>query len=167
LQAEAKKDDVELRLVRETAQHRWYQVDETDFPYQMLQTMALMYVAEQLERAGMVLHAAWRMTVEGDKDGMWDLIGAANAYMFRVGKEGWKQFVQGLGIDGDQLIRGNHQGLLLDLCGDNICGLPITLEHLQAAFSARGLESQEFTTADDQCRSWRRLFSQVCEDWYP
>jgi len=167
LTAEAKNDDVELRLVRETARQRWYQYDETDLPYQMLQTMALMYVTEQLERAGMFLHAAWRMTAEGDNDGMRDLIGAANAYMFRIGKEGWKQFVDGLGIDGAALIRGNHQGMLLDLCGDNICGLPITPEQLRVAFSAHGLESQEFTTADDQRRSWRQLFAQVCEDWYP
>jgi hypothetical protein len=74
-------------LVRETARQRWYQYDETDLPYQMLQTMALMYVTEQLERAGMFLHAVWRSTVEGDRDGTWDLIGASNAHMFRVGKD--------------------------------------------------------------------------------
>jgi len=167
LQAEAKHDDVELRLVRETARRRCYQFDETEFPYQMLQTMALIYVAEQLERAGMFFQSVWRMKVEGDKDGMWDLIAATNAYMFRIGREGWTQFVHTLGIDGDQLIRGNHQGALLELCGDNICGLPITPEQLQTAFNARGFESKDFTTAEDQCRSWKRLFAQVCDDWYP
>lgn len=120
--------------------------------------------AEQLERAGMFLHAVWRSTVEGERGGTWDLIGASNAHMFRTGKEGWTQFVSGLGIDGDYLVRGNHQSMLLELCEANICGLPITPEHLGAAFGARGFEPQTFVTADDQCRSWKRLFAPVCED---
>ena len=33
LAAEAKGDQVELRLVRETAQHHWYDLDETELPY--------------------------------------------------------------------------------------------------------------------------------------
>src|SRR5580704_18920078 len=40
LAAEAKGDQVELRLVRETARHRWYDFDETELPFQMLQTLA-------------------------------------------------------------------------------------------------------------------------------
>ena len=39
--------------------------------------------------------------------------------------------------------------MLLELCEENICGLPITPEQVQAAFSTRGFESQSLVTADD------------------
>jgi hypothetical protein len=161
--AEATGDQVGRRLVRETARHYQYDLDETDLPYQMLQTLALMYANEQLERAAMFLHAVWRMSAE-DENGDWDLIGAVSAYLFRIGQQGWTQFTQELGIDGDAQVRANHQGELLELCGGNLCHLPITAEQLEAAFKARGFESSGLVTADDLARSWEQLFREVCED---
>ena len=70
-----------------------------------------------------------------------------------------------LSRDGASLIRGNRQGMLLDLCGGNICGLPVTPEQLRAAFGAQDFSG--FHDARGSLPQWRHLSVQASEDWYP
>jgi hypothetical protein len=44
------------------------------------------------------------------------------------GKPNWTQFVDALGVGGDELILDNHKRLLLEICNANICGLTIEVD---------------------------------------
>jgi hypothetical protein len=160
--AEARNDKTELRLVEHATPTRLYRFPDTMLPLQLLHIMALIYINEQLEQASMLLHALLREAVEDDADGSWDLIAHCSAYRFHIGREAWLQFAQEAGFDADYLVKANSEGVMLDLCGDNICQLAPTAEELKGVMEKAGHSVEEFQTAHNLAKSWRRLLAQIC-----
>jgi hypothetical protein len=150
--AHANNDTAEMRLLEKAAPRLVYAAPDTAVPLQRLNTMALIYVNEQLEQAGQLLHAFWMINLEGDPDGRWNAIAAAAAYRFRIGKLAWEEFTAEIGVDGELLVRANYQGTLLDMCAENICNLAPARGQLQAAC---GVDVN--TCVADLVESWRQL----------
>ncbi len=160
--AEVRGDNAELQLIGQATPDCVYRLPDTMMPLQILHILALVYINEQLEQAGIFLHAMWRATVEEDVDGTWDLVAHLAAFRFRIGREAWEQFTQKTSIDARYLIDGNYQGALLDLCQDNICRLAPTADEVALIIKQSGREVGALQSADGLARSWRRLLTQVC-----
>jgi hypothetical protein len=161
LVAEQSGDRAQMRLLEETTRYRSYRLPDTQLPVMMLHTMTLMYVNEQLEHATTCLLALWNAGASGE-DETWDGMAMNSAYLFKVGREAWRQFTEEIGVDGGHLVRGNCQGLMLDLCGDNICNLAPSADELRATLAADGHSAEDVVTAARMRKSWRRLFAEAC-----
>lgn len=92
------------------------------------------------------------------EDEFWDFIGLMNAYLFRVGREGWQQFTQGLGVDGDYLVRENHKGIMLELYAEKICNIAPSLDEAHQMIAKTGNAAQEIITAESLAHGWREDF---------
>ena len=57
------------------------------------------------------------------------------AFGFLIGREAWRMFTQGLGVDGDNLIRCNHESLVLEYYGEGICKAAPSAESLRATLA--------------------------------
>ena len=164
LAAQKKNDHTELRLLEHATEYRYYRFPDTQFPMMLLQVLAMQYVNEQLERATAVLLSLWNTAAFGDEDGDWDLMGMTNAYMFRIGMEGWLLFCERFGVDSDDLVQGNYKGMMLETCSQNICNIAPSAEELKAYLAEKGeAKERDFVTAEDQCKSWRRMIGQMLD----
>jgi hypothetical protein len=166
INAKAAKDKAELKLLRQVTPVQLYHLPDTMLPEQMLHILALQHVNEQLEWAGMYLFAAWSASVQqSDPDGWLEVLLATNAYLYKVGHDGWQLFVDRLGINGRWLIEGNYTGALLEICNENLLA-----EAPQADYVQRVLEQatqqpvNEVITADEKAKRWWRLFRRVCRE---
>ncbi len=164
LAADAKGDKAELRLVDHVTPTRLFHLPDTTFPLLMLHVMALAYINQQLEQAAMFMLARWRYLADGDADGTWTLVANTSAYRFRIGLEGWRQFAEGIGIDGDFLARGNYQGAILDVCAEPIRDLAPSTETMMVCLRHYGRPTEKLTTADDLAKGWRRMLREICDD---
>jgi hypothetical protein len=100
----------------------------------------------QLEHATTCLLALWNAGASGE-DETWDGMAMNSAYLFKIGREAWSQFTEEIGVDGGHLVRGNYHGLMLDVCGDNICNLAPSADELRATLAAAGHSGEEVVTA--------------------
>jgi hypothetical protein len=155
--AEAKDDQVEVRLVEHATPFQLYRWRDTTLPIQLLNILTLDYVAEQLDRAAMVANALFCSAEEPD-DTFWDFIGLVNAYAFRIGQEGWQQFAQELGVDADYLVDRNHRGVMLQAYSQKICGIAPSLEEVRTLFAEAGYPVERINTAEDVAQGWRDAF---------
>ncbi|TWU04184.1 hypothetical protein CA54_60660 [Symmachiella macrocystis] len=96
--AQSNHDDAEMRLLEQASPRKFYAAPDIAMPLQRLNVMALIYVNEQLEQAGQLLHAFAMTNWEGDPDGVWNAIAAAAAYRFRIGKLAWEEFTTEIGV---------------------------------------------------------------------
>jgi hypothetical protein len=117
--------------------------------------------AARKDSDGESIFAAWHATIEDDPDSLWNLVAMARAYRYRIGREAWRQFSQDAGIDTDYLVKGNYQGMMLELCDEKICDLAPTAEELRGVLERAGYSPEEFQTAHTLAASWRRLLAQV------
>jgi hypothetical protein len=165
LAAEASNDRVQQLLLEQATPFLLYRLPDVAMPTHMLSVMALMYVAEQLEAAVMVVNAMFCQATGDDPDDFWEHVGLLSAYRFRIGQEAWQQFTERLGVDGEYLVRGNHQGHFLAEYRDKICALAPSGEETKALLTKMPQKSADaLTTAEDLCRSWQRLFAEICRD---
>lgn len=164
LAAEAKGDKAEIRLIEHITPTRQYLFPDTTLPRLMLHILALTHVTQQLEQLAVFLQARWRDLADGDADGTWLFSANASAYRFRIGREGWRLFTEGIGVDGDALVRGNYLGIMLDLCADPICELAPSPETLRACFELNGRTVGTLTTAEDLAKVWRRMLAKICDE---
>lgn len=165
IQAEVRQDRTELKLVEQATPMKYYRLADTHLPVQLLHILALSHVSEQLEVAGMYLFAAWSVTLDDgeDPEGLLELMLAVNAYLYRVGHDGWRQFTDGLKIDGQWLIDGNYAGQLLGLCNVNLLPLAPEPEYVLEVIRSVGITAEgELLTAEAIAKSWRRMFGKVC-----
>ncbi|MFV1990786.1 MAG: hypothetical protein ACC652_08625 [Acidimicrobiales bacterium] len=161
LAAEDRKDEGELRLLQQSTPHVCYRLPDTMMPQQMLNTCALIYVAEQLDHAGMVFVALWEEVTGRDKSGSWNLIGQCHAYRFKVGVDAWEQFTSSLGVDLQRLIQANHRGSLLELLGDRVYELAPTEAEITRTLEESGQSFDHFLTPQEMAREWQNLLSKV------
>jgi hypothetical protein len=161
--ATAQNDKQELELLRAATPQYQYLFPDTMLPSLMLQVMALQYVNEQLDYAGMFLLGAWQDS-STDNDGSADFWLITNAYMYRVGHEGWQLFLDQSGLDGDALIKGNYQGQLIKLANENLLKVAPSEEQMQALLQQQSGEQQELVTPEIKAREWRKMFLSACRE---
>jgi hypothetical protein len=163
LVAEQSGDKTQLKLLEETTRYRTYRFSDTQLPSMMLQVMALIYVNEQLEKATACLLAMWNAMAFGDEDRAWHQMAMCSAYRFKIGREAWRQFTEKLGIDGDSLVLGNYQGMMLETCGENICHIAPSAEEVRATLASVGHPVEELVSVDSLRKSWQQMLAKVCE----
>lgn len=164
LVAEQSGDKKQLKLLEETTRYRTYRFADTQFPSMMLNVMTLIHVSEQLEQATMCLLALWNTSAFGDEDGTWDQMAKYGAYRFKIGREAWLQFTEKLGIDGHHLVRDNYQGLMLEMCGDNICNIAPSAEEVRTSLASAGHPVDELISVDTLRKCWQQMFARACEE---
>lgn len=178
--AQAKHDDKEEKLVGEETPRVLYEVPDTTFPLQMLHTIALIYVTEQLEYAGMVANARGMVlqsseATEGEQALFWLKVILIYSYMFKVGREGWELFCNRIEIDGELLVGENYQGVLLEMLGDNVVGLAPSAEEVRKVVFEDGggdgereenaeATSRTVITAESKAKVWRMMFIRASKD---
>ena len=158
--AETKDDQVELRLLKHATPYKVYRWLDTMLPVQLLDMLSLVHVGGQLDRAAMVANALFCSALEPE-DWFWDFIGSTNAYLFKIGQEGWQQFAQGLGLDAETLIGRNHHGVMLSAYGEKICGIAPTADEVKALLAKAGNPTEEIATAESVAQGWRDDFMPI------
>jgi hypothetical protein len=161
LAAEAKDDKPERRLMEHLTPQLCYRFTDLTIARQMLHLIAVTHAAEMLDHAGMIMMAMWRMGLNDDEDGTWNLIGSCHAHRFKVQQDAWERFTDELGVDGNALIAGNHQGSLLSLFTDQIYELASPQEEFLAMFSSQGGNLDRLPTVDGIVQWWRELLGEV------
>jgi hypothetical protein len=162
LAAQAAGDQTQVQLLKHATPNYLYRLPDTIMVEQMLHIMTLMYVSEQLEWAAICINAMFCDLIETDDES--DYIASIAAYLFRIGREGWLEFTQSIGVDAESLIKGNYQGGMLNEYGDKICEIAPSAEDLLAKMTKHGRSPESMKTAADNCRSWRQLFAQICPE---
>jgi len=162
LAAQAAGDRTQVGLLMHATPICTYLLPDTMMVEHLLHIMTLMYVSEQLEQAALCINAMFCDLIETDDE--WDYVGNIAAYLFRIGREGWHQFTKAIGVDANFLFKENHQGTMLEQYGDKICEIAPSAEELQAKMAKAGNPQVRLKTADDNFRSWRRLFAQICPE---
>ena len=158
LAAEARSDDGELRLLEQATPLHVYRLPDTTLPLVTLHVLAQIHISEQIEQAGAYLYAERRNGTGGSQ---WHAAALACAYRFRAGDEGWRQFTAGLGVDPQMLVAANYSGNLLALAHD-VLPTP-SADEVRAGL--QGVDGAvDLPTADELCRSWRKLFTRACSD---
>ncbi len=170
INALADKDREELKLLRQVTPKQMYLLRDTMLPEQMLYVLALQHITEQLDRAGMYLFASWSASISGgeDPDGYLELMLATNAYLFKVGHDGWQLFCERLKINGDYLIQSNYCGPLLAIANENLLKDVPDADYVRKAMAPFSTEPiGDLTTAEVEAKRWWRMFRKVCRDAKP
>jgi hypothetical protein len=161
--AETKDDQVELRLLKHATPRKLYHWLDTTLPIQLLDILSLVHVSDQLDRAAMVANCLFCSALEPD-DWFWDFVGLSNAYLFKIGQEGWQQFAESLGLDAKMLIERNHHGVMLDAYGEKICGIAPTADEFKALVAKAGRTVARVPTAETVAQDWREDFMPIFEE---
>lgn len=161
LAAQHREDTSELRLLEQATPLVYYRLPDTMMPLQLLYIMALIYVALQLDHAGMVLLSTWQVLMGEDEVGNWEFIGECHAYRFKVEFDGWEQFTESIGADSQKLIADNHRGSLLELFADRIYELAPTKEELIPTLDQQGISANYLPTPESVAQEWHNLLNQV------
>jgi hypothetical protein len=165
------QDSRQVALIDQITPKKWYFLPDTQFPEQMLQTLSLLHVTEQLESAGMFLFGAWSSLLEeGTVPPERELMLMVHAYLYQVGHEAWTLFCQSLDIPRHVLLTGNYEGTLLSLCDEYLLPRAPSKESLEEMIRHLPLSSVDQTplsvvTPELKPRKWQRLFGQVCREW--
>jgi hypothetical protein len=163
LAAEAKDDKFGLQLVEHATPDRFYRWPDTTLPIQLLDILTSNYLIEQLDRAALVANSLFCSALQPD-DLFWDFVGLLNAYQFRVGREGWQQFCQGLGLDPDYLMTRNHHSVMLENYSQKICDIAPSLEEAREMLEKHGHTVETIITAESVAQAWREGFLVIFED---
>jgi hypothetical protein len=189
LAAEAKGDEKELAVVKSLAPTGVYTFPSTMLPIAHLHILTLVYIWEQLEQMASFLHAMWHFNIavrmkdepkeeleptaepaeesddELDAESAWLDIGLVAAYRFRIGREAWEQFCEGIGVDGNLLVAGNYQGFMLEMGEGRLSSVAPSEDQMPEILARMGHEGPvTVKTARDLTLSWKDLFDQVCRD---
>jgi hypothetical protein len=140
---------------------RIYELPVTELVMQMLHSMALSHVNQQLERALMFVAAMSHLQEDDLPANVWRLSAELAAYQFRVGREGWRMFTEGIGVDGAQLIRANHSALWLHHFGPAIDEVAPPAEELEPKLIQSGMAEAPLRTPADEARDWRRALKSL------
>jgi hypothetical protein len=157
LAAESKNDTEELRLIEQVTPHATYHFPDTLLPRTMLNTCALMHIAELLDYMASVFMATIEYTRKPEKQDTWNFIAECHAYRFRIETDAWDIFTKEFGIDGDWLMKANHRGLVLEFCAGRIYDMAPTYEQMVAAFEEEGEDPRKLPTAEASAREWKSL----------
>jgi hypothetical protein len=161
LAAEAAGDQNELALMEHLTPNCSYRMDDLTLPRQMLNLIALTYAADQLDRAAMFFLAVTRVQANEDANGNWDFIGGCHAYRFKVEVDAWDKFTGNLGVDGQKLVKENHQGSMLELFADVVYGFAAGREEFMARLEKEGEDPTRFPTAEGLAEQWLELLREV------
>ena len=86
---------------------------------------------------------------------------AVHARKFRVNALGWRRFCESIGVDGDALVAGNDQGVLLRFCAKRMSEIPPEAEPI---FRRAGVETERPEDVEAEYRSWRRLLEKATSE---
>lgn len=161
LAAEAREDKEEQRLLEQVTPELVYPMPDTMMPRQMLNTCALIYVAEQLDRASMLLMGLWRISLGDERASFWEQMIVCHGYRFKLERDGWEQFMTSIGVESHRLLFANHRGSMLELFGDRIYELAPSREEFVKFAAAQGLSQNAIPTAKTLAQGWRDLLNQV------
>jgi hypothetical protein len=166
LVAEAQGNRSQIALLEHATPCHNYLIPDTSVPQGMLHVLALTYVSEQLEMAALCINAMFCQMINPDQeqDRERDSTAKAAAYMYRIGHDAWRQFVESLGLDPTLLVDANYRGCMLAFCDENVCAIAPAAEEMQAILAQSGYPDAELTTAADLLLNWRRLFAPVCHE---
>ena len=156
LLAEADNDFSGRRLVEQASPYVSYVLPDTSFPVLMLNVAAMTHVIEQLDALAIASNAVLHATLN-DEDPMWLDMSQLHAHRFRVQRDAWALFSDGLSGVGDHLVKGNYDGHALEMYGDKICGLAPSEEQLEAIAERWGFDVDDLPTVEDDYASWRAL----------
>ena len=120
LLAEADKDFSGRRLVEQASPYVSYVMPDTSFPVLMLNVAAMTHIMEQLDAIAIASNAVLHATLN-DEDPMWLDIAQLFAHRFRVQRDAWAAFSDGLRGVGDHLVKGNYDGHAMEMYGDRVC----------------------------------------------
>lgn len=161
LAAEERQDKGELRLLEQATPLVYFRLPDTMMPLMLLNLCALLYIADQLDHAGMVFVGLWEAVTGGDEHGNWDIISKCHAYRFRVEVDAWDLFTESLGIDSQDLLLANHRGSLLELIGDRVYEIAPTTDELTCTLEAAGQSAASFPTPEKVAEDWQDLLSKI------
>lgn len=164
LVARMKEDDQEIKFVEDSSPTVWYAMPDTRMSEMVLNTMAAVHTAEQLDRASMVLLAMWRIEMKDERYEFWHQIEVLHAWNFSVHREGWRLFVEDLGVEAEWLIRVNHQGSFLELFSDQLDALRPDSAEFKRVLESMGQSADELATADCVARGWRSTLDEVLRE---
>ncbi len=161
LAAEHREDKGELRLLEQATPLLYYRLPDTMMPMMMLHLCSLMYVADQLDHAGMVYIGLWEAVTGGDEQGKWDFISKCHAHRFRVEVDAWELFTGTLGINSQHLLSANHRGSLLELFSDRVYDIAPSTEELVQTLEAAGQSADGLPTPARLAQEWRDLLKKA------
>jgi hypothetical protein len=163
LMAQANKDSDAEKLVKESTPYGLYRLPDTTMPEQMLHIMALIYVTEQLDYAGMVMNAVIVILKKDPNLRSCAEMLAAGGYLFKVGREGWAMFCTEIGVDPGYLVSENYRGQVLGMVGEHVASYAMTEAEVRETLF-EGHPEMKLQTAADVARTWRRMFEEVSRE---
>jgi hypothetical protein len=176
LAAEAKEDKQQLALLKTATPIRYYQFPSTMMPTMGLHVATLLYVQEQLEQIATYFHAAWRADEQDieqaavddqeptDEWFPWWEIALVAAYRLKIGREAWYDFTSKHGLDGDYLIAGNYQGMMLEMVEEPIINRAPTADEIVTVVESLGATVTHVQTAGDLAKSWQDYYEQLVQE---
>jgi hypothetical protein len=157
--AQVRGDDVEHQRLRDAAPLRPWQMPDYLMPYIALNTLSLMYIAEQLDHLAVYWHALWRLDDDQDQKPLdWKVCAEGSAYVFTRNTEAWKRFCAGLNIDAAALTAGNYLGWMLQHAERHMPKVSPSRADLCATLRAWGVDQPNPVTVEDLLTSWQRFF---------
>jgi hypothetical protein len=156
--AETREDVAEVTRLRLLSPTHTLQLPDYLLPSLKLDILALIFASEQLESLAGYWHATRRsVDAQDERPAEWAMLADSAAYRFAVGQRAWDRFCRSVGADGEQLVRSNYLGFMLDLCGATLCELAPTREQVREQWRRHGHEGEPITE-DELYQSWCRLF---------
>jgi hypothetical protein len=163
LMAQANKDADAEKLVKESTPRLFYPLPDTAMPEQMLHIMALVYVTEQLDYAGMVMNATILLLKKDPDLHFCAQMLAVGGYRFKIGQEGWARFCAEAGIDPQYLVSENYHGQVLDMVSENVARFAVTEAELREVMF-EGQPERKIRTAADVANEWRWMFEKASRE---
>jgi hypothetical protein len=172
IMAQATGDKDSLALLDGSTPKYWYHMPDTLLPQILLSTLASNYVVQQLDCAGMVLHAI--VSLHGDEPDtkFCAQVLAVYSYIFKTRRDGWELFCGEIGIDPHYLVNENYDGLLLQMAAERIASFAMTAEELVETLKELGANEggeteatvSSIVTADDLAKAWRGLYRRITRE---
>jgi hypothetical protein len=165
LAAEKRGDTAEQqRLSRSAPAIPWRVLDY--MPSQIaLNTLALIFLTEQLDSCANYWHATWWLAYpDGKPPDDWLFIRETSAYRLCRNAEAWRRFCAEENFDADQLAQGNYSGCMLDYWTAGMAEHAPTRATLIEMFQARGIANPEPVTTETLLEGWRSMWRQLSRD---
>lgn len=131
-------------------------------PRMALNTLALMYITEQLDHLATYWYALWRLNDAEDKKPLdWKVCADTSSYVFACNSQAWKRFCAHLNIDATLLTTGNYRGWILTYAETHMPNAAPSRDDLRSTLRECGVEDPHPVTADDLLADWLKTFD-VC-----
>jgi len=161
--ADARGDEVEQRRLDATAPVIHLRFADYLWPSIKINTLALIYLTEQLDALANYWHALWRLDDPTDAEPEdWLLMADMSAYYFVCNADAWRRFGSELNLDPDYLAISNYRGWLLQFCAQRMPKNAPTREALIARYREQG-RAGEPLTADAMLQGWRHIYRLMTE----